>query len=186
MKEIIIVRPWQKVALLLLSLCLLFALPLSLSAESSEAQSSNVSATVIAINSPSYNVEIPQLVGGETLYRTSGSSIYTEEFQFTVSDVSFLNGRSLCIRLYSEDGEFHLYNSEAQATLPFLVYGPLDEDTPLENGDVFAYYSEGDETATYTGYIAIDRKDITADGAYEGTVNFSISIIDPQSPAEES
>ena len=185
MKEIIIVRPWQKLALLLLSLCLLFSLPLSLSAESNEAQSSTVSATVIAINSPSYNVTIPDLVGSTTLYRTSGSELYTEEFTFTVSNVSFLNGRSLCIRLYSEDGEFYLYNKTANAKLPFLVYGPLATDTPLKSGDVFAYYSEGDETSSYKGRIAIDCKDITADGDYEGTVNFSISIIEPQEPENE-
>ena len=178
MKREHLILTLQRACMVVLSVYILFSLPITLSAENAEAQDSIFSATVIAVNTPAYTIEIPQSIGTDQLYRTDGSATHTEEFEISISDVSFLNGRKLCVRLYSEDGTFNLYHTDTGDALPYLVYGPMDENTPMVNGDVFAYYTEQDAEKVCEGRIVVDQKDIRVGGDYEGSLKFSVSIVD--------
>lgn len=175
----------QRICPVLLSLVLFFAFPLSLSAESGDTQDATLSATVIAANVPSYEITIPESIGTDQLNRTSGTALHTETFTISIANVSFLNGRRICVRLYSEDGTFQLYHAETNTPLPYLVYGPASASVPMQNGDVFAYYTEDDADKSYTGSIVIDQKDIRAEGTYTGSVNFAVSIEEGSTQAEE-
>lgn len=150
--------------------CLLLSVPFALSAA---AQSTNISATAIAANAPNYEMTIPATIRTQDLHRTTGSDVYSESFEITVSDLTLLNGRRICVRLYSEDDCFALYHAESGVALPFEVYGPLQTDVPMKNGDVFAYFTT---PGAQTGYIRIDQKDITTAGTYSGAIHFAVSV----------
>ena len=159
----------QKAMLLFLCMSILLATSMPICA----AQNTTVSATVIANNAPTYQITIPATIEASDLSRTAQSSIYCKEFAVTVSSVSELNGKQICLRLYSEGEGFHLKNSDTEDLLPFAVHGPITPDTPLQSGDVFARFSEA---KTETGSIRIDQKDILSSGTYTGSILFSISV----------
>ncbi|MBQ7336172.1 MAG: hypothetical protein IJW92_06850 [Clostridia bacterium] len=168
----------KKIVLQKLMLCLLMLSVLSsatmLSAVAESSGSSTVHATVIAASAPSYEITIPSTITTEEINRTSTSSLYRQAFTIEVSDPDYLNGQQVCVRLYSPSSTFELYNEEAGVSLPFSVYGPyLGDTTKMENGDIFAIYTEA---GSNTGYIEVDRMDITAEGTYSGSVNFIFSV----------
>ncbi len=163
-------QPGYRILLLVLAMCFLVAVPLVLCAAT---QNTNLSATAIAENSPNYELTIPTTIRSQELYRTTGSDVYSQAFDISVSEVEFLNGRRLCVRLYSETDAFVLRHATEDAALPFAVYGPLDLQSPMKNGDVFAYFTA---PGTQTGYIRIDRQNITVAGTYSGSINFAVSV----------
>ncbi|MBQ8310811.1 MAG: hypothetical protein IJX80_07355 [Clostridia bacterium] len=162
------VTTFQKAVLLLLCTALLLSTTLTVSAEQ---QSTPVSATVIAQNSPTFTLTIPATLETESVTRTSESTPYSIPFEITMSDLSALNGKTVFLHLYSGDDGFNLRNENT--LLPFTVYGPLDPVTPLKNGDLFASFTEA---KTETGRIQIDQKDITSSGSYSGSILFSVTI----------
>ena len=161
---------FQRSVMLLLCLSMLLTMTLPISAE----QSTTVSATVIARNAPSYHISIPATIEVTELSYTAESTVYSKEFDVTVSDLSAMNGTQITLRLYTGEHGFYLCNDSTGSLLPFAVHGPITPDTPLQSGDVFARFAA---EKTETGSIRIDRKDILASGIYTGSILFSISRI---------
>jgi hypothetical protein len=75
---------------LLLILLLLGAMTLPL-----YAAESNVTATVIATNSPTYTVVVPSEILADDLQRTPETSYYKEDFTIRVSEVTFLDNKKI-------------------------------------------------------------------------------------------
>lgn len=162
----------QRITFFVLAVCFLITVPLVLCAATQDA---TVSATAIAANSPTYEMTIPPTIRSQELYRTTGSDVYSQAFEMTISEVEFLNGRRLCVRLYSDTDAFVLRHATEDAELPFAVYGPMDPQTPMKNGDVFAYFTTA---GTQTGYLCVDRQQITVAGTYSGSIHFAVSVAD--------
>ncbi len=162
-------NPIKWLSVCFLTCVLAFSFPLRLCADGT-----SVKVTVVAASAPDYQITIPATVNTADLNRTSGSSIYSQDLTVTVSDVDFLNGKRICLRLYTEDGRFLLTDEASGATLPYTVYAPGDTEktTALQNGDVFAAFTE---PGSQTGSLCIDRSDIRETGTYTGAILFSIT-----------
>ena len=85
---------WRKLFAFMLVLAMVSSMTLTL-----HAQESNVTATVIATNEPSYQITIPTTIEAENLNRTAESSYHKEEFTISVSEIDFLNGKQICVRV---------------------------------------------------------------------------------------
>ncbi len=163
----------KQLCTLLLALLMFVAMPLTL-----HAQESTVTATVIATNEPTYQITIPNIVEANDLHRTAGTSYYQKEFSISVSEIDFLNGKEICVRVYGDDGEFALYNADRSDKLAYEVYSTADTENALNSGDVFASFTE---PSTQNGYIQIDQKDITREDTYTGNLSFAFFIVDSAS-----
>lgn len=141
------------------------------------AQESNVTATVIATNEPSYQITIPTTISAENLNRTAESSYHKEEFTISVSEIDFLNGKQICVRVYAENGVFELCNADRSGKLAFEVYSTADTENALQSGDIFATFTE---PASQDGYIQIDTKNIVAEDTYSGNLSFAFFITDAE------
>ncbi len=155
---------------LLLILLLLGAMTLPL-----YAAESNVTATVIATNSPTYTVVVPSEILADDLQRTPETSYYKEDFTIRVSEVTFLDDKKIEVRVYGDDGVFALKNTDGSSILAYEVFSTANEENALQNGDVFATFTQVGEAS---GFIRIDQKNITQADTYTGTLRFSFSVSD--------
>ncbi len=167
----------MKITFKIVSLCmillLLGAMSLTLYAESP--QSSTVTATVIATNTPTYSVQVPTGITAEDLQRTSGSDPVDKPFVISIPEVLSLDGRQICVRVYGDNGVFALQSSDGKSVLPYSVYSNADPDTALQSGDIFATFSAVGEQG---GFVRIDQKDITKADTYTGNLRFSFFVSD--------
>ena len=159
-----------KICSLLLVLLLLGAMTVTLYAEES-----NITATVIATNAPTYTISVPSDLSADDLVRTPGTSYYQKEFTISISDMVFLDGKKIDVRVYGDDGVFALKNSDGTAILPYDVFSNQNVENALQNGDVFATFTEVGEAG---GFIRIDQKNITVADTYTGNLRFSFSVSD--------
>ena len=155
---------------LLLILLLLSAMTLPL-----YAAESNVTATVIATNSPTYTVVVPSEILADDLQRTPETSYYKEDFTIRVSEVTSLDDKKIEVRVYGDDGVFALKNTDGSSILAYEVFSTANEENALQNGDVFATFTQVGEAS---GFIRIDQKNITQADTYTGTLRFSFSVSD--------
>lgn len=155
---------------LLLILLLMCALSITLHAEET-----SITATVIAKNAPTYTVVIPPEISADGLQRTPDTSYYKEAFTIGVTDVQYLDGKQICVRVYGDDGAFALKNADGSSTLPYEVFSNINAESPLQSGDVFAIFTGVGEQS---GYIRIDQKNITRADTYTGNLRFSFSVSD--------
>lgn len=159
-----------KICSILLVLLLLGAMSITLYAEES-----NITATVIATNAPTYTIVVPPDLSADDLVRTPGTSYYQKNFTISVSEVVFLDGKKIEVRVYGDDGVFALKSTSGDAVLPYEVFSNADTKTALQNGDVFATFTEVGEAG---GFIRIDQKNITTADTYTGNLRFSFSVSD--------
>lgn len=157
-----------KLCSLLLVLLLLGAMTVTLYAEES-----TVTATVIATNSPTYTVIVPDDISADDLIRTPETSYYKEEFTVSVTEAFNLDGKKIEVRVYGDDGVFALKNADGSSTLPYEVFSNKDLENALQSGDVFATFTEVGEAS---GFVRIDQKNITASDTYTGNLRFSFSL----------
>lgn len=157
-----------KICSFLLVLLLLSAMTVTLYAEES-----TVTATVIATNTPTYTVVVPQEISADDLVRTPETSYYKENFTVSVTEVSFLDGKKIEVRIWGDDGVFALKNADSSSTLPFEVFSNEDLESALQSGDVFATFTKVGEAG---GFIRIDQKNITIADTYTGNLRFSFSV----------
>ncbi|MBQ4273608.1 MAG: hypothetical protein IJB94_01380 [Clostridia bacterium] len=167
----------MKMTLKIVSLCaillLLGAMTLTLYAE--EPQSSTVSATVIATNTPTYSVIVPTGITADDLQRTSESDFVDKEFTISIPEVLSLDGRQICVRVYGDNGVFVLQGSDGTSTLPYQVYSNANTEQALASGDVFAIFTQEGEQS---GFVRIDQKDILKTDTYTGNLRFSFFVGD--------
>lgn len=167
----------MKIAFKVISLCLiallLGAMTVTLYAEAP--QSSTVSATVIATNTPTYSVQVPAGITAEDLQRTSESDFVDKAFTISVPEVLSLGGQQICVRVYGDNGVFALQSSDGTATLPYQVYSNANTQQALNSGDIFAIFTEAGEQG---GFVRIDQKDITKTDSYTGNLRFSFFVSD--------
>lgn len=167
-------KQFKKLFSLLLVLVMLSFMTLTLHAQSA---GTTITATVIATNEPSYQITIPSSISAENLNKTAESDYHKENFSIAVSQIDFLNGKQICVRVYAENGVFEMYNSTKSSTLPYQVFSTADTINALESGDVFAVFSE---PGSQDGYIQIDKKDINVADTYSGNLSFAFFITDAE------
>ena len=139
------------------------------------AEEATVTATVIATNSPTYTVVIPQeITSAEDLQRTETTSYHKEAFTVSVPEALFLEGKQITVRVWGEDGLFVLKNADESSTLPYEVFSDAEENA-LQNGDVFASFTE---VGSQSGFVRIDQKNITQSDIYTGNLRFSFALED--------
>ncbi len=167
----------MKITFKIVSLCmillLLGAMSLTLYAESP--QSSTVTATVIATNTPTYSVQVPTGITAEDLQRTSESDPIDKPFVISIPEVLSLDGRQICVRVYGDNGVFALQGSDGKSVLPYAVYSNADPELALQSGDIFATFTAVGEQG---GFVRIDQKDITKADTYTGNLRFSFFVSD--------
>lgn len=166
----------MKITFKIVSLCiillLLSAMSITLYAEGP--QNSTITATVVAHNSPTYSVVVPTGITADDLYRTSEDSYVDEKFAIRVSEILTLDdGQEICVRVYAENGEFTLQNADGSSTLTYKVFSNANEEQSLQNGDIFATFTEVGEQV---GFIRINQKHITQADTYTGNLRFSFSV----------
>ena len=159
-----------KICSLLFVLLLLGAMTVTLYAEEA-----TVTATVIAKNTPSYTVVVPEEISADDLIRTPETSYYKEEFTVSVTEAFNLDGKKIEVRVYGDDGVFALKNADGSSTLPYEVFSNENVDNALQSGDVFATFTKVGETS---GFIRINQKNITTADTYTGNLRFSFSVSD--------
>ncbi len=172
---------FQKSKIIFLSVCLLFCTVGSLfSAQATELSTTApegnmvISVRVTAASKPEFSVSIPSGIQLGDLQRTANSVPKRQEFEVSVQDIQYLNGKTVTVTLSADSGEFYLYAEEHK--LPFKVYlGDADDqvaDTVKNGGDVFAAFT-ADGSAV--GYVEVDQKDIRKDGTYRGSFIFTVT-----------
>ena len=160
----------MKICSLLLVLLLFGAMSITLYAEES-----NITATVIATNGPTYTIVVPSEISAADLQRTPQTSYYQKDFTISVPEVLFLDGKKIDVRVYGDDGVFALKNADGSSTLPYEVFSNANKENALQNGDVFATFTAVGEAS---GFIRIDQKNITTADTYTGNLRFSFSVSD--------
>ena len=167
----------MKITFKIISVCivllLLGALSLTLYAESP--QSSTVTATVIATNTPTYSVSVPTSITADDLTRTADSDFVDKEFTISVPEALSLDGRQICVRVYGDNGVFALKSLDGKSTLPYKVYSNANAELPLESGDIFATFAGVGEQS---GFVRVDQKDIEKADTYTGNLRFSFFVSD--------
>ncbi len=159
-----------KICSLLLVLLLLSAMTVTL-----YASESNVTATVIATNTPTYTIVVPEDISADDLQRTPETSYYKEAFTISVPEVLFLDGKKIEVRVYGDDGVFALKNADGSSMLPYEVFSSANVENALQSGDIFATFTQ---VGNASGFIRIDQKNITAADTYTGNLRFSFSVSD--------
>lgn len=166
----------MKISLKIISLCiillLLGAMTVTLYAESP--QSATVTATVIANNTPTYSVQVPESICAENLQQTAESTPVDTPFTISIPEVLSLDGKQICVRVYGDNGVFALQGSDG-IVLPYQVFSNTNTTQPLNSGDIFATFTaEGEQS----GFVRIDQKDITKADTYTGNLRFSFFVND--------
>lgn len=169
----------MKMTFKIISLCLILLMlaAMTVTIYAQDSQSSTVSATVIATNTPTYSVQVPAGITAEDLQRTSESDFVDKEFTISVPEVLSLGGQQICVRVYGDDGVFALQSSDGTATLPYQVYSTANTAQALNSGDVFAIFTDAGEQS---GFVRIDQKDITKTDTYTGNLRFSFFVSDAE------
>lgn len=157
-----------KIFSMFLILLLLGAMSVTLYAEES-----NIIATVIATNSPTYSIIVPTEISAADLQRTSTTQYYTQEFDIEVPEILFLDGKQIDVRVYGDDGVFALRNADGSSMLPYEVFSNADVNTPLQSGAIFASFTE---VGKQSGFVRVDQKDITKTDTYTGNLRFSFAV----------
>lgn len=164
----------MKIFSILMLLLLLGSMSMTLHAE--EIGGSNVTATVVANNSPTYSVVVPTNITADDLYRTSEDQYVDKAFVIRVSEILSLNdNQQICVRVYGDNNVFALQNADGTSTLSYKVFSNANEEQSLKNGDIFATFTEVGEQG---GFIRINQKDITKADTYTGNLRFSFSVSD--------
>ena len=118
-------------------------------------------------------MSIPSAIQLPDLQRTANSVPARAEFEVSVEDIQYLNGKTVTVTLSANGGAFCLYAGDK--SLPFKVYlGDADDqvaDILKNSGDVFASFTAD---GSVVGYVEVDQKDIRADGAYSGSFIFTV------------
>ena len=159
-----------KICLLLLVFLLLGAMTVTLYAEES-----TVTATVIAKNSPTYTVIVPEEISADDLIRTPETSYHKEGFSVSVTEVLNLDGKKIEVRVWGDDGVFALKNADGSSILPYEVFSNTNVENALQSGDIFATFTQ---VSSADGFIRIDQKNITTADTYTGNLRFSFSVSD--------
>lgn len=160
----------RKIITLLLVLALLSLMSITL-----YAAEATVTATVVATNTPTYTVIVPPELSATDLQRTETSVYYQKEFIVSVPEVSFLNGKQIEVRVWGGNGVFALTNADGNSILPYEVFSNVNTDLSLQNGEIFATFTEPGEAS---GFVRIDQKNITRADTYTGNLMFSFSVSD--------
>jgi hypothetical protein len=176
----------KQILTLLLSLHLLFSLPLALSAEDltsggSTSGSTTVTAQTQAVNRPEFTLTLPDSISSDQVIdRTENHVLHDVEFFVRVGNLQYLNGKSINVSISAPGNQFLLYCGEH--TLPYQVYrkgSAGSADVSLRSGDVFAVFAEG-SAETQNGYVRIDSYDIDVAGEYGGVLTFTVRIADAE------
>lgn len=160
----------RKIITLLLVLALLSLMSITL-----YAAEATVTATVVATNTPTYTVIVPPELSTTDLQRTETSVYYQKEFIVSVPEVSFLDGKQIEVRVWGGNGVFALTNADGNSILPYEVFSNANTDLSLQNGEIFATFTEPGEAS---GFVRIDQKNITRADTYTGNLMFSFSVSD--------
>jgi len=160
----------KKIVTLLLVLALLSLLSITL-----YAAEATVTATVVAKNEPTYSVIVPPTLSAADLQRTEVSVFYQKEFTVSVPEVAFLDGKQIEVRVFGDNGVFALRNADGSSLLPYEVFSNTNTDISLQNGEIFATFTEIGEAS---GFIRIDQKNITRADTYTGNLMFVFSVND--------
>ena len=160
----------RKIITLLLVLALLSLMSITL-----YAAEATVTATVVATNTPTYTVIVPPELSATDLQRTETSVYYQKEFIVSVPEVSFLDGKQIEVRVWGGNGVFALTNADGNSILPYEVFSNANTDLSLQNGEIFATFTEPGEAS---GFVRIDQKNITRADTYTGNLMFSFSVSD--------
>ena len=165
----------MKLTFKIVSLCLILLMlgAMTVTIYAQDSQSSTVSATVIATNTPTYSVQVPAGITAEDLQRTTESDFVDKAFTISVPEVLSLGGQQICVRVYGDNGVFALQSSDGTATLPYQVYSNANLEQALNSGDVFAIFTDAGEQ---DGFVRIDQKDITKTDTYTGNLRFSFFV----------
>ena len=140
------------------------------------AEETTVTATAIAANSPIYTVTVPtEITSTEDLQRTESTSYHDEAFTVSVPEALFLGGKQITVRVWGEDGTFVLKNADGSSTLTYEVFSNSNMENALQNGDVFAAFTE---VGSQSGFVRIDQKNITQSDIYTGNLRFSFALED--------
>ena len=167
----------MKIPFKMISLCIILLLlsTMSITLYAESPQNATVTATVIANNTPIYSVQVPTGITAEDLQRTSESEYVDKEFTISIPEVLSLEGQQICVRVYGDNGMFALQSSDGRSVLPYKVYSNANPENALQNGDIFATFTEVGEQS---GFVRIDQKDITKADTYTGNLRFSFSVSD--------
>jgi hypothetical protein len=165
----------MKLTFKIVSFCLILLMlgAMTVTIYAQDSQSSTVSATVIATNTPTYSVQVPAGITAEDLQRTTESDFVDKAFTISVPEVLSLGGQQICVRVYGDNGVFALQSSDGTATLPYQVYSNANLEQALNSGDVFAIFTDAGEQG---GFVRIDQKDITKTDTYTGNLRFSFFV----------
>ena len=164
----------MKITAKLFSLALVLLL-LSCMSVTLYAEQTNVTATVVETNTPSYTIIVPDGITATDLQRTSTSVYYDKEFTVSIPESLPMNGKQICVRVYGDDGVFALKNATGDAVLPYEVFSNADAEQSLANGDIFATFVQVGEQ---TGFVRVDQKNITKADTYTGNLRFAFSVTD--------
>ncbi|MBQ9132157.1 MAG: hypothetical protein IJX62_06785, partial [Clostridia bacterium] len=133
------------------------------------------------IPAPTYTVSIPSTipVGSleQTVAKQDQSHLSNTSFRVTVSNVDHLfNEKKVVVSITSDDstGNFVLRDRDNNVyLLPYAVFTAYGNEHEIDSGEVFAEFTDNGEIS---GYVQIDRSQISRDGSYSGTMIFSIAV----------
>lgn len=178
----------KNLLILILSLYLLFALPLSVYAtEESAASSTTITAQTQTINQPDFTVTLPSSISSPSAIDRTDESIYHDiSFSVSIADVQYLNDKEVQISVAPKTGEFLLYCGDS--SVPYALYKKNSAseggDLLLSSGDLFAAFNKNSTATEQEGFIRIDSYDIRIGGSYGAVLTFTIRTVDLESAEE--
>lgn len=129
-----------------------------------------------SVPAPTYTVTIPDSIELGDLRQTDAldtERISSTEFVVRASGIANLFGeRKIVVTLTTSDGTFVLRDSGGHA-LPYAIYLQESGGTALSSGDPFAEFTTD---GSVTGWLRVDRSQITQSGVYGGVLTFGIDL----------
>ena len=177
----------KKTALIFVTVCLLLTMQLSVYAEdpltldqnSASAGSSSITAQTKAVNQPEFTVSIPESIAPDApIDRTPDHQNHDMQFEVSVSNLQFLNGKHIQVLLSAPNDSFILRCDSHE--LPFRVFKKTGTSTlteiPETGGEFALFIADG----TTTGIVRIDSYDIRHAGQYGGSIIFTVQAVDEE------
>jgi hypothetical protein len=131
---------------------------------------------VTASVDPSYTIVIPASVDFGTLAKTAADNWVYQAFDVEAQDLLIESGASVNIAV---SGPFVMKD---EANIASLSYRLSNEDGEVTAPGVFASFKAADPAdGEENGSVSVNTKNITAAGAYSGTMTFTISYVPPVS-----
>lgn len=170
-----------KGTLVLLSLVLLFtssAVFFSVCAEDAVISlettgGTSITAETVIVTTPKFAISVPTGIPIGDISKTEESSVKRATFTVGVSNMQRLEGKQVKVLLSTPYDEFCMWNGNH--ALRYEVFSEEAADEPIAMNGVFhTFTAEG----TVTGRVEVDQRDIPAEGAYGGILNFTFRIED--------